>query len=62
MSALRGRKYTMLLVIFLESLKISNVEASKGKKEEWGWINCYIFIHPENMSQITLLCSNGMAV
>jgi len=33
MSAFRGRKYTILLVIFLESLKISNVEASKGKNK-----------------------------
>lgn len=34
MSVFRGRKYTMLFVIFLESLKISNVEASKGKKKK----------------------------
>lgn len=45
MSAFRGRKYTILLVIFLESLKISNVEASKGKnKNGEGEVALYSFI------------------
>lgn len=60
MSVFRGRKYTMLFVIFLESRKISNVEASKGKKKKkrsTGGRNYYIFIHFES-----LLCNNGMAV
>lgn len=59
MSVFRGRKYTMLFVIFLESRKISNVEASEGKKKirSTGGRNYYIFIHFES-----LLCNNGMAV